>query len=568
MIKKVLSALVAISLILTYGTIAFADSDMSVTAILDISSGKVSLSGYADSLVSITVAESDVTFENYMTELDKCIFFGFVSPEDGQFRQSFQVPSSAPGGKYVVYVSSDSDDAQTSFMKPGDVSEDVLDLVNTAADGEELKSVAEANSDPLGIDKDHPQYTDVSAYAYDIIFASGKDYESSGEFYEDYTAAYAISLIAQGADAKDALKQNAVHLGISYLADFENDDRLDDDIKLELLNLIQGKDWEDMMKASDDIASVFGEEFKNLKAVASVRMCNTRVQLQSVIEEDFKEEFSFIKENSKYKKLKNADKVYEEMIKTSDGSLTLDDVKNIFESAVSKVYKSENKETSSGGGGGGGGGGGSIRDEKPAIGISSSFDQSEDKKEDAEKKEDDGFAFSDLSKEYWGYEAIDTLTKKGIIKGYEDSSFRPEGLITRAEFAKLMVSLCEDAKVNFENEALVFDDVNSYDWYYDSVQKASGLGIIKGADGKFNPQSVITRQDAALMIHRVLSLMGKSVQGSKEFSDSENISDYAKDAVLSLASEGYINGVGDGTFAPLSNLTRAQAAQIIYNVVK
>lgn len=563
MIKKVLSALVAISLILTYGTIAFADSDMSVTAILDISSGKVSLSGYADSLVSITVAESDVTFENYMTELDKCIFFGFVSPEDGQFRQSFQVPSSAPGGKYVVYVSSDSDDAQTSFMKPGDVSEDVLDLVNTAADGEELKSVAEANSDPLGIDKDHPQYTDVSAYAYDIIFASGKDYESSGEFYEDYNAAYAISLIAQGADAKDALKQNAVHLGISYSADFENDDRLDDDIKLELLSLIQGKDWEDMMKASDDIASVFGEEFKNLKAVASVRMCDTRVQLQSVIEEDFKEEFSFVKENSKYKKLKNADKVYEEMIKSSKNSKTPEDVKKLFESAVSKVYKSENSDTSSGGGGGGGGNFG--YEEKPTVGISSSYGNDEDKT--AEDKENVS-AFSDVEKNYWGYEAIDTLTKKGIIKGYEDSSFRPEGLITRAEFAKLMVSLCEDANVTFENEALVFDDVNSYEWYYDSVQKASGLGIIKGADGKVNPQSVITRQDAALMIHRVLSLMGKSVQGSKEFSDSENISDYAKDAVLSLASEGYINGVGNGSFAPLSNLTRAQAAQIIYNVIK
>ena len=565
MIKKILSALVSISLIFTFTTIAFADSDMSVTALLDASAGKVTVSGYAGSLVSITVADADVTFENYMTELDKCIFFGFANPENGEFSQVFTVPSSAPGGKYTVYISSGSDDAQVSFMKPGEVSDDVLDSFNTAADGEGIRLIAEANSDALGVDMEHQGYEDASAYAYDILFASGKEYDSAIEFYEDYTKAYAISLITVSENVEDTLRQNAAYLGINYIADYEKDDRLDDAKKQELLNLIQEKDWEDVMEESDDIGKEFKDEFRNLKAVASVRMCDTRVQIQSVIEKDFEEEFSFVKENSKFKKLKNADKVYEEMIKSSKNSKTPEDVKKLFESAVSKVYKSENSDTSSGGGGGGGGGGSFGYEEKPTVGISSSYGNDEDKT--AEDKENVS-AFSDVEKNYWGYEAIDTLTKKGIIKGYEDSSFRPEGLITRAEFAKLMVSLCEDANVTFENEALVFDDVNSYDWYYDSVQKASGLGIIKGADGKVNPQSVITRQDAALMIHRVLSLMGKSVQGSKEFSDSENISDYAKDAVLSLASEGYINGVGNGSFAPLSNLTRAQAAQIIYNVIK
>ena len=163
---------------------------------------------------------------------------------------------------------------------------------------------------------------------------------------------------------------------------------------------------------------------------------------------------------------------------------------------------------------------------------------------------------------------IAKISKKGILNGYEDSSFRPDGLITRAEFAKLMVSLCQDANVNFESLGEEFSDVASSDWYYDSVKKASGIGIVKGADGKFNPQSVITRQDAALMIHRVLVLFGKTLDGKADFSDSDAISSYAKDAVLSLASAGYINGLGDGSFAPLSNLTRAQAAQIIYNVIK
>lgn len=566
MIKKILSALVSISLIFTFTIVSFADSDMSVTALLDASTGEVTLSGYADSTVSVTVTQSDVTFEDYMTELDKCIFFGFVNPEDGELEKTFTVPSSAPGGKYIVYITNDSGDAKTSFMKPGTVSDDVLLSINTAADGGAIKEIAEANSDSLGVDTEHLRYDEVSAYAYDIIFSAQKEYASATNFYEDYLKAYAISLIALGEDGKEELKQNAVHLGINFTNDFENDKRLDDGKKAETINLIQEKDWVTGMSPSDDIGEVFKEEFIILKAIASVRMCDTRVQLQSVIEKDFDEEFSFVKENSKFNKIKNEDKVFEEMVKSSKDAKTLKDVESIFESAVSKVYKSENSQAS-GGGGGGGGGGGYVYEEKPTVGISSSYGEDANVK-DEHLEENKGFEFSDVSKDYWGYSAINALIEKKMINGYEDGSFRPEGLITRAEFARLMVNLYEASGKIASNDGEAFEDVEAHVWYYDAINKASGLGIIKGADGKFNPQSVITRQDAALILYRTLVLLGTQVEGEASFKDFDAISSYAKDAVSALAGSGFISGMGDDSFAPLSNLTRAQAAQIIYNVVK
>ena len=66
------------------------------------------------------------------------------------------------------------------------------------------------------------------------------------------------------------------------------------------------------------------------------------------------------------------------------------------------------------------------------------------------------------------------------------------------------------------------------------------------------------------MIYRAATVCGKSFSGNMEFADSNDISEYAKEAVSALTEKGIINGLSDGSFAPLSSLTRAQAAQLIY----
>lgn len=171
--------------------------------------------------------------------------------------------------------------------------------------------------------------------------------------------------------------------------------------------------------------------------------------------------------------------------------------------------------------------------------------------------------FSDITKEHWGYEAVSALSKAEIING-SDGKFRPEDNITRAEFVKIL-SVAFNLPAEVEN---AFTDVNSTDWFAPYVNAGYKTGLVLGSEGKFNPYANITRQDAALLVYRFATYYGKVFDSSAfAFVDEDNISDYAKDAVSIMAANGIINGIGDGTFAPLSNMTRVQAAKLLHNLI-
>lgn len=174
----------------------------------------------------------------------------------------------------------------------------------------------------------------------------------------------------------------------------------------------------------------------------------------------------------------------------------------------------------------------------------------------------DSSVFSDMSGAEWAKTAVETLYKKGIIAGKTETEFCPNDDITRAEFAKLLV-MCKNALVIDEKQ--YFKDVDSSAWYFNYVNSAFRINAVKGDDnGNFNPNSKITRQDMAVMIYGAMNMQAAE---SAAFSDNDEISNYAKDAVGTLYSKGIISGVGDGKFAPKSYATRAQAAQIIYKLL-
>ena len=147
-----------------------------------------------------------------------------------------------------------------------------------------------------------------------------------------------------------------------------------------------------------------------------------------------------------------------------------------------------------------------------------------------------------------------------ILSGYLDGSFKPDNNITRAEFAKIIVS----ATNSFDaSAASSFLDVPSESWYYYYVSTAYKLGYITGyPDGSFHPDDNITRADICTIVNRVLKA---SPDGSvSTFADDWAIPDYARNSVYALASKGIVNGYADRTFAPKSYATRAQTAKIIY----
>lgn len=119
------------------------------------------------------------------------------------------------------------------------------------------------------------------------------------------------------------------------------------------------------------------------------------------------------------------------------------------------------------------------------------------------------------------------------------------------------------------DSAAEFSDVAADRWSHDVISAAAAAGIVTGiSDTEFAPERNITRQDAAVMIYRALLYKDKEVsEGTLSFTDAASISDYAKTAVGALCASGIINGMENGSFAPFDNTSRAQAAVMIYRAV-
>lgn len=173
------------------------------------------------------------------------------------------------------------------------------------------------------------------------------------------------------------------------------------------------------------------------------------------------------------------------------------------------------------------------------------------------------YIFRDVADSHWAFNAILHLTEKKIINGY-DGSFKPENNVTRAEFVKI---LCAAFGIETK-DTLSFEDVEKDSWYAPYIAGAFSTGLINGDGDKFNPNENISRQDAAVMVYRFAKHKEYEFMGvGSVFNDDNLISDYAKEAVYALNSNGIINGIGNGYFEPMGNATRAQAAQIIYNML-
>lgn len=169
-------------------------------------------------------------------------------------------------------------------------------------------------------------------------------------------------------------------------------------------------------------------------------------------------------------------------------------------------------------------------------------------------------AFSD-TEGHWAASAIGRWSRENVITGFEDGTFRPNEPITRAQMASLLNKIFGwEAKA--ENS---FSDLDGSAWYADAILKANAAGVIQGGDGRVRPEDTITRQEAAVMLYRAFQMEPQA--GEAAFTDQASMASWACEAVSTMAAKGYINGMGDGAFAPLGQLTRAQAATILNNIV-
>ncbi|MBQ8539841.1 MAG: S-layer homology domain-containing protein [Clostridia bacterium] len=170
--------------------------------------------------------------------------------------------------------------------------------------------------------------------------------------------------------------------------------------------------------------------------------------------------------------------------------------------------------------------------------------------------------FTDLPDKHWAKESILTLYSKGIINGMDEDTFAPDEFVTRAQFVTMLTKAFD---LTSSTPISAFDDVKTTSWYFKAVMAAYENNIATGYGGKFNPSSLVTRQEMATFAYRAAINAGIkfSLGNTTNFSDHESIASYALEAVYSMRSKGVINGMTSTTFEPLGNATRAQAAHII-----
>lgn len=186
--------------------------------------------------------------------------------------------------------------------------------------------------------------------------------------------------------------------------------------------------------------------------------------------------------------------------------------------------------------------------------------------------EEENAGFRDLQGAKWAEGYIEYMNYAGIMTGDGNGSFRPDDPITREEFAKALLNALKLTGNDTTGEKpMTFGDVNTDDWYYETVKIACGTGIVNGIDETvFGVGKPITRQDAATMVTRAryaAKLAFRKMADTVEFADREEIAGYALSAVTELQKAGVLSGYEDGTFKPQNSITRAETAKLLYGML-
>jgi hypothetical protein len=178
-------------------------------------------------------------------------------------------------------------------------------------------------------------------------------------------------------------------------------------------------------------------------------------------------------------------------------------------------------------------------------------------------------SFSDVSASDWYAGAVGFLAARNITGGTTQSTFSPDATLTRGQFITLLMRAysIEPEDSSAEN----FSDAgNTY--YTGYLAAARKLGISNGVgDNKFAPEQAVSRQEMFTLLYNSLKVVDALPEGDSgntlsDFSDSGSISSYAQEAMAYLVNAGTVGGI-NGQLMPEATTTRAQMAQVLYNLL-
>lgn len=457
-----------------------------------------------------------------------------TSDENGVYKFIFKIDGES--GFYMAQIASESDtQSMCSQFLYSDVNKakDVIALLNSAENKDAFYDLIFGESSgymDLGFFVSMPQEADKRKVT-DLLF----DYTRKNPFQtpeismELYKKIYCIELLNE--NKFDGLLDFEKYLGINKEAcvDFYNQQYIDNSVKIQIMKDLCSRN----LKTPEEFSSAFLEQVV-LKTVA---YADGYGRIQEILEK------------------------FSEQTGISTVSLTSDNYKAVLKKTYAN-YAALAAALLNGGNRGGYTARGSSGDSSHGKNaINGSIGISSDLIDNPAAISVPIEIFSDIESVPWAKESIEYLAQNDIISGKSDKEFCPRDLITRAEFAKIIVAAFGINKIG-EN---VFVDVDDDKWYASYIKCAYSAGIISGInETEFAPENNITRQDMCVMIQRAAKLSGGA---DSAFSDDKNISEYAKEAVYALKANDIVSGFEDNSFRPGNFASRAEAAVMIYRLI-
>lgn len=462
-----------------------------------------------------------------------------------KFTKTVKFPESMIGGRYYIYASGESFEANSYFMfvDYSDV-EEIIKKINSAKSESDIGNILDESDFGLDVDL----YEKNKSIVNKIIYNGIKDGYTADEFIKALNCGYFSVYAFEGNTDSAFLSFN------TYLDD--------ETLKAEYNSLDSKTDFSDIFKKgdfdNDTVTEIIKKSFLSAKIKNATDWRSVKNYIlfsdSGEVTEEAKEYFDF----SDYNGLNDKNSVFQYMIGYTDEITSFSDLKKLFEDTAKNKLSAQSKPSQSGSSGSGGGnGGGGL-----SIGMTAPVTTPAEKTEEKPK-------LTDIAG-HWAEQEIGILVNQGIISGYSDMTFMPDKAVTRAEFIKMV---CIAFGITNEGE-ISFDDVSENAWYYKYIKSAYIEGIVTGKGTGFDPDGIITRQDASVVLYRFLNNIYPMKDGTLSFIDKSDISDYAQKSVAAMKTENIINGMDNNRFNPKASLTRAQCAVLMnkcmerFNVVE
>lgn len=544
--KKIISILMSICLIfavLTPSVFAYENTTVKVSNILlDDGTYSVTVKGSCEpqSYVSIYVTDD----KGGLGAVEQC-----VSDEFGFYRKTFPVENE---GTYNVvvnnYISNNRTSTKFKLYSQQEIEDAVVDF-NSASTTDDIKDYITLYGEIFGFDTTYYNASSEEYVATQMLAVKDEltRFNIVEKFDEANIRAYIYGLKT---NTEDILKYYNYILEIvtSEVGMYAEYEAVDEVTKARIDAIAFETPVEDMQELCEIFFMAITEE--KIKSNTSTKVDEFLETYSQYLGLDNYTDTTILKRGSIITDLKNS----EIPDNTNDFAFLYESLKTSKENIVI-----EKPSTGAGSGGGGGGGGSSLPTEPTGY----------ENPEMLETPAPDivaDISFDDLDGYSWATDAISHLASKGVVNGKEENKFYPADNITREEYAKIIV-----LAFGLYNEDAICDfvDVDAQSWSYKYIASMYGYGAINGySDGSFGATKPITREEMAVMLYRVMQKQSRLkfvADIEVSLGDYSEISEFAKNSVVSLNSNGIISGDDMGLFNPKNNATRAEICKMIYN---